>query len=290
MHIQSHSYYKKESYYTPIDIIEKESQNVVLSNILLTWAGCYVKAYGHVINNRLLEDYVIIYCIDGQGWLELEGTRYTIKRGDLFVCPSGIVHSYGADEKNPWTKYWIHYRGSNAHAYTSLLGVTTGSPVIHIGDNMKIMLFLQDILKVLKSGYSQSNLMLATSYLINIFSYINNLSMKNRLNRTGDMDVDKVIDYMLDNLNVNLNLEQLSQFANISKYHFTKLFKKKTGYTPVDYYIRLKMQKACELLEESNITIVKISDALGFSNPYYFSNTFKRIIGQSPQHYRKIYK
>ncbi len=257
--------------------------------MLLTWAGCYIKAYGHVVNNRLLQDYIVIYCIEGQGWLELEGVRYTIKSGDLFVCPPGIVHSYGADNKNPWTKYWIHFRGRNANAYSALLGVTTASPVIHIGDNMKILLIFQDILKVLKTGYTQSNLILATSYLVNVFSYINNLSMKNRLNKVSGLNIDKVINYMLDNLNTNPNLEQLAEYANISKYHFTKLFKEKTGYTPVDYYIRLKMQKACELLELSNSKIVSISSALGFSNPYYFSNTFKRIIGQSPQHYRKMH-
>ena len=107
---QHHSNYKKFSYYTPEDIIEKESQNIILSNMLLTWAGCYVKAYGHYIYHRQLPDYAMIYCIDGQGWLDLGGRQFTIKKGDLFVCPPEMLHSYGADSKDPWTKYWIHFR------------------------------------------------------------------------------------------------------------------------------------------------------------------------------------
>ncbi|MCM8710047.1 AraC family transcriptional regulator [Clostridium sp. SYSU_GA19001] len=283
------SKYKKVSYYTPESILERESKDIILSNILLTWAGCYIKAKGHIVNNRLLKDYVIVYCIDGQGWLELEHKRYSIKSGDLFVCPPGIIHSYGADEKEPWTKYWIHFRGNNADAFASLLGVTAASPVIYIGENMKLQSFFQDVLHVLKAGYTNSNLILATAYLISICSYINHQRINNRLTKKNDINIDKVINYMIDNLNTNLNLEQLSKYTNMSRYHFSKLFKEKTGYSPIDYYIRLKMQKACELLELSSIKIVNISEALGYNNQYYFSNTFKRIIGKSPQDYRKLH-
>jgi len=280
--------YKKESFFTPPDIIEKESQNVILSSLLLAWAGCYTKAYGHRVNRRKLQDYVMIYCVDGLGWLELDGKRWNINTGDIFVCPPNIVHSYGADDKAPWTKYWIHFRGKNADSYMTMLGLSLDSPILNIGENTKILSWLQDIFKVLKTGYTQSNLLLATSYLSNILSYLNSLSMNKGLNRAEDMNVEKVINYMLDNINDNLSLQQLSHFASLSKYHFVRLFKEKTGYTPVDYYIRLKIQKACELLENSGAKINSISTMLGFNNPYYFSITFKRVVGQSPQRYREM--
>lgn len=282
------SSYKKKSFYTPPDILERASQNEILSNLLITWTGCYTKAYGHHVNCRLLQDYVIIYCVDGLGWLNLGGKNYIIKTGDLFVCPPHIVHSYGADDKKPWTKYWIHFRGKNANAYMNMLGFTLDSPILSIGENVKILSWIQDIFSNLRTGYTQSNLLCATSYLSNILSYINNLSLNKGLNKADDINVEKVITYMLGNINSNLCLEQMASFAVLSKYHFVRLFKEKTGYTPVDYYIRLKIQKACELLETSTAKINSISSTLGFNNPYYFSITFKRIIGQSPQHYREM--
>ena len=287
---QHHVNYKKYSFYTPEDIIEKESQDIILSNMLLTWAGCYVKAYEHYIHNRLLQDYVLIYCLDGQGWLELQDNRFSIKKGDLLICPPGIIHSYGADAKDPWTKYWVHFRGDAAPAYVAFVGATASAPIVHIGENIKLLSLFQEIMEVLKTGYTHSNLLLATSYLNTILSYINNLEMKNALNSAGGINIDQIINYMLDNLNTNLDLEQLAHYANLSKYHFTKLFKEKTGYTPIDYYIRLKIQKACELLTLSNVTIVSLSSSLGFNNPYYFSIAFKKIIGSSPQNYRNQHK
>lgn len=280
--------YKKKSFYTPPDVIEKAFKNEILSNLLLTWAGCYTKAYGHVVNNRLLCDHVIIYCVDGLGWLKLADKCWTITKGDIFVCPPDIAHSYGADDKAPWTKYWVHFRGKEAGAYMEMLGLTLDSPILHIGENTKIIAWLQDIFNILKTGYTQSNLLFATSFLCNILSCLCSLSMNGQLNKALDMNVEKVITHMLDNIGGSLSLQQMSGFTNLSKYHFIRLFKEITGYTPVDYYIRLKIQKACELLEESNVTISSISTAMGFSSPYYFSLTFKRIVGKSPRYYREM--
>jgi AraC family transcriptional regulator, arabinose operon regulatory protein len=280
--------YKSKSFYTPPDIIEREYQNEILANLLLTWTGCYTKAYGHIVNSRLLQDYVIIYCVDGMGWLKLEGRQWDIKKGDIFVCPPNITHSYGADNIAPWTKYWLHFRGKNASSYMEILGLTLDSPILHIGEDAKLLSWLQDIFNILRTGYTQSNLLFATSYLSNILNYINILSINEGLNKSQDMNTEKVITYMLDNINNNLSLEELSHYTSLSKYHFVRLFKEKMGYTPVDYYIRLKMQKACELLEVSTVKINSISSTLGFNNPYYFSSTFKRIVGQSPQHYREM--
>lgn len=280
--------YKQRSYYIPSDIVEKEFNNEILRNLLLTWVGCYIKAYGHKVNHRILEDYVIIYCVEGRGWLELENKHWPIKKGDFFVCPPFLPHSYGADGKDPWTKYWIHFRGRNAANYMDLLGITRGSPVLHIGENTKILSCLQDIFNIMETGYTQSNLLAATSYLGNILCSINCLLMNEGLNKVVDVTIEKVISYMLDNLSAGLTLEQLSDFAGISRYHFVRIFKQKTGYTPINYYIRLKVQKACELLDASAVTISSISTALGFSSPYYFSLTFKRITGHSPQCYREM--
>lgn len=280
--------YKKISFYTPPDIVQKESQNAILSNLQLTWTGCYTKAYGHVVTDRTVQDYIIIYCVDGLGWLILDDKRWKIKKGDVFVCPPDMPHSYGADDKSPWTKYYIHFRGKCAPAYMEMLGLTKESPVMHIGDHTNILSWFQDIFNLLKTGYTQSNLLCATAYLGHILCYINGLSTQQSLLKDEDMNADKVIAYMLDNVNGNVSLEDMAGFANLSKYHFVRVFKEKTGYTPVDYYIRLKIQKACELLGSSTANISSISTMLGFNSPYYFSIAFKRIIGKSPKAYREM--
>jgi AraC family transcriptional regulator, arabinose operon regulatory protein len=284
---EHHEYFKEKSFYTPADIVDKEMKSEILANLLVTWAGCYTKAYGHLVDQRLIQDYVLIYCVDGYGWLKLAGGQWTIRPGDLFVCPPGIIHSYGAANQDPWTKYWIHFKGKSAEAYMDLLNISAESPVLHLGENVKILTWLQDIFQVLKTGYTHSNLIMATSYLSNILSYINSLSVNEWQGKQTGINLDKIINYMIDNLAENLTLKQMAEYACLSKYHFVHLFKNKAGYSPVDYYNRLKIRQACELLESSTAQISSISIALGFNNPYYFSITFKKIIGKSPSLYRE---
>lgn len=283
-------FFKHKSFFIPPDIIEKESKNEILSNLQLTWAGCYTKAAGHLVKNRCIRDHVIIYCVDGGGWLLLNKKYWNIKKGDLFICPPDVEHSYGADSKEPWTKYWIHFRGKNAGYYMGLLDLSLDSPVLHVGENIALLSRMQDIFNILLTGYSLSNLLLSTSHLMNILCYISSLNVNMALYRSKDINVQNIIAYMLDNLDKNLSLIQMAQYANVSKYHFIREFKDKVGYTPIDYYIRLKIQKACELLESSSLKINGIYSELGFSNAYYFSITFKRITGLSPLRYREKLK
>lgn len=280
--------YKKTTFYTPQDIVEKESGRAVLSDLLLTWTGCYIKALGHRVDNRVLADHVMIYCVDGAGWLRLNGHTWTVRSGDLFICPPGIAHAYGADQKDPWTKYYVHFRGKNATAYLDLLGLNVVAPVLHIGENTRIIAWMQDIFTLLKTGYSSANLLLASACLGQILSYVNSLRLTGGFHQGNDLSIEAVIHYMLDNIDTNLTLEQLSGYAQRSRYYFIRLFREKTGYSPVDYYIRLKMQKACALLEHSSVTVSSISSSLGYASPYYFSNTFKRVIGHSPRQYRDL--
>ncbi|MET0377936.1 MAG: helix-turn-helix transcriptional regulator, partial [Spongiibacteraceae bacterium] len=55
---------------------------------------------------------------------------------------------------------------------------------------------------------------------------------------------------------------------------------------PIHYFIHLKMQRACELLETTEFDVREIAELLGYADPFYFSKLFKRTIGQSPQHFR----
>jgi transcriptional regulator GlxA family with amidase domain len=88
------------------------------------------------------------------------------------------------------------------------------------------------------------------------------------------------------NINDNISLITLSKKYNYSVSRFSNLFKQKTGYAPIDYFLQMKMQKACQLLDFSDRSIKDIAFTMGFDDPYYFSKRFRKIIGLSPKKYR----
>lgn len=93
--------------------------------------------------------------------------------------------------------------------------------------------------------------------------------------------------FIHENVNNRLNLDETSRRAYLSKYYFIRLFKQVYGISPYQYFIGLKIKKACELLEDGNRTVTDISIYLGFNDVSSFSNTFKKIKGVSPSNYSK---
>jgi AraC-like DNA-binding protein len=67
----------------------------------------------------------------------------------------------------------------------------------------------------------------------------------------------------------------------------TYLFKQETGFPPIDYFLRMKIQRAGQLLDLTENSVKEISSSLGIDDPYYFSRLFKKINNCSPTEYRK---
>lgn len=72
----------------------------------------------------------------------------------------------------------------------------------------------------------------------------------------------------------------------ISSDHFRKLFKAHTGITPVTYLTHLRIQYAVSLLRNKSLTVKEVAWMTGFSDPYYFSRIFKKVMGESPDNWR----
>lgn len=104
---------------------------------------------------------------------------------------------------------------------------------------------------------------------------------------TAEELVTKMDDYFREHLSRNLSLQTLSEEFGVSKVYLCRIFKKYKETTPIDYFNRLKIEKAKELLLGfPQMPLREISDFLGFSDMYYFSKVFKRITGKSPSEIR----
>lgn len=84
-----------------------------------------------------------------------------------------------------------------------------------------------------------------------------------------------------------VTLETLADLANMSVFHFARLFKQATGLPPYQYVLSWKMRRAQQLLRLDHAPVTDISDALGFASPASFSAAFKRVVGRSPQEFQR---
>jgi len=110
----------------------------------------------------------------------------------------------------------------------------------------------------------------------------------NRMKKTTNADmVDTVIKMIKENIQRNITLKQMADFSNLSVTHFSSLFRRKTGHSPIEYFNHLKIQKACQYLVFTSMTVKELAYHVGIDDQYYFSRMFTRLMGTSPSAYRK---
>lgn len=100
-------------------------------------------------------------------------------------------------------------------------------------------------------------------------------------------NIGETISYMKEHLDQPLKAAALAAEARVSLSHFFALFKRQTGSTPIDYFIQLRMQRACELLNATSLSVKEVAAALSYEDPFYFSRVFKHVNQVAPSHYRR---
>lgn len=101
--------------------------------------------------------------------------------------------------------------------------------------------------------------------------------------------IERTIHYMMQHLDRPLQASDLAVIANISLSHYFALFKRVTGYGPIDFFTRLRMKRARQLLATTSLNIKEIAGELGYDDPFYFSRVFKSLNGMAPTEYRKVH-
>src|SRR6266436_6091881 len=98
--------------------------------------------------------------------------------------------------------------------------------------------------------------------------------------------VESTISYMKEHLDKPLRAATLAGVAKMSLPHYFVTFKRCTGSTPIDYFIRLRMERARELLATTSCSVKEIAGFLGYDDPLYFSRVFKAVNQTTPTQYR----
>jgi AraC-like DNA-binding protein len=265
--------------------------NPLLKQLYICSLGYYPKAEGHFTTRKKgLPENFLFYCVGGEGWYQIEDKRYEVGTNEFFILPQNKGHSYGSSENAPWSIYWIHFGGELLPYFNSLYTIQTHFKPSFIKSSNEIFAEFTKIYKSLELGYGVDNLMFANMCLSHFISFF--IYNATHYTRTGDKVncVDRAIHYMQEHINENVSLNYLSALYNYSPSRFSSLFRQRTGYAPIDYFIQMKMQKASQHLDFTNESIKEIAFTMGFDDPYYFSRRFTKVIGMPPTKYRAIKK
>jgi AraC family transcriptional regulator of arabinose operon len=277
----------------PRSVLKSRVQNnVLLKQLFICGLGYYPRAKGHyTYRKKGLPENFLFYCVDGHGWYKIGDKRFEVGPNEFFILPQHTEHAYGSTEEHPWSIYWMHFGGSLLPNFNAMPVVQQHFKPQAVRNSSDMESIFSRIYKTLELGYSIDNLQFANmclSHFITLFIYNEKHFMTPVSDRTDC--IDSAILFMQEHINENITLNELSHRYNYSPSRFSSLFKQKTGYAPIDYFIQMKMQKASQHLGITDKSIKDIALSMGFDDPYYFSKRFTKVMGLSPSKYRSVTK
>ena len=278
----------------PLSISKEMENDPIYRTLHITDIGYYPKANNHFRErSEPISQYVFIYCIEGAGWFSLNNEVHQVSRNQYFILPAGVPHKYGSDESNPWTIYWIHYKGKLASQFSSGLNYPIEiKPAVHSRISGRIDLF-EEIFRTYEMGYSRENMLYASSVFFHFLGSLRYLQQYRNAAKDEFAENDLVtaaIHYMKENTEKKLSLTEIADHIGYSPSHFSILFNKRTGYSPIYYFNQLKIQQACQLLDFTDMKINQVCYKVGIDDSYYFSRLFSKMMGMSPKLYKKQQK
>lgn len=273
----------------PIKNFPNYLEHPLVKNNYVSEIGYYSKALHHY-RERLdgVDEAILFFCLEGKGTITVfinhSWQSFDILPGDIFCIPPKTPHTYYSDTEKPWTILWLHF--SSHLLNESFITVDKKESMKDSQKREMIESYLIDLFMMENKHFTLPNAIFMASllnHLLVTIYYFEDSSVTSRKNHL----LTVCIQYMNQELRNELTLAHLTKKFNISSSYLNAIFQEETGKSPIEFFIKLKMDEACSLLRITNRKINEIANSLGYKDAYYFSRIFKRNIGVSPKKYRE---
>ena len=246
----------------------------------VTCTGHYWYEDTYELKRDNYNSFLMMHIVKGSVKIEYDNVNFVARMGETVLIDCHKPHSYTS--LGDLDMIWFHFDGSNASAiFTELYGLYQS--IIVAKNSSEIVNHIYKIYEIYHSGKKISEA-IQSAYIARILGeFFKNPGM-DVLDQNGI--VNKVMNYIEENYQMALTISELSQFAGLSEYYFSRLFKKQTGFTIHEYIIKTRVISAKILLKSTNLSLREIAYQCGFTNESSFSNTFRRITGMTPGGFR----
>lgn len=246
--------------------------------------GRYMFTWDH---GRILEEYHLVMITRGCGYFESKETGLIkINKGDAFILFPGVWHRYMPDNKTGWDEQWVGFSGTVADQLMNNGFFGPEKAIVARCNRESMLNYFKTLFELFNNeplGYQR----LASGICMQLIAELYNIQLSNN----NDEHLNSLVSYakhlMYKQIDSTIDLKKIAADYGVSYSKFRSDFKKQVGTSPLQYFLKLKIEKAKELLLSTTQTQKEIAIELGFESDFYFNRLFKEKSGMTPKAYRK---
>ncbi len=248
-----------------------------------TWCGHYFCTENYYIRRDFYPPLLLAYIRQGKFHVEYQGEHKCAQRGDILLMDCSQPHYYQAE--NGLEFLYLHFDGSNAHALAHSI-IDTYGWLMRRDCNMAIGSQLYDMVQF----HVHNGIESAFDTSMRIYRLFEQLYTQTRQEQTQNNPIDDAIQYIRAHVGEPLTLQGLSDMTCLSPCYFSHSFKRQTGFSPMEYVINTRIDRAKILLVRTSKTISEIACEVGYSTGSSLTNLFIKRVGISPKAFRNAHQ
>ena len=233
-------------------------------------------------------DYHLLYITEGCCFLSENNVVIPLEAGTVILYLPRERQQYHFIKDIRSTSYYVHFSGTGCSDMLKNLDLT--KRYFHVGESALAETLFKRMIEeyFAKKSFSEQ---LCSGYLCAILAILASKRQSSALTSQGNTiyRIEKACKDMIRNYDSPLDITKYATECNLSTSRFSHLFKECTGQSPQAYFIGVKIKKACELLENTNLSVAEISEQVGISDQNYFSRLFKKYTSKSPTSYKNSF-
>jgi AraC-like DNA-binding protein len=239
---------------------------------------------------RILSAYQLVYLTEGRGRFESDPSpkAQRVEAGSVMVLFPGVWHRYAPDPQTGWAEQWIECRGAAFDRAVQAGLLSPQRPVWRVG-------LLSDWLQGFERCHALAHrrapgvqALLSTMGLHLLSVLLSAPSPAHQAQRSTDEKVRQAQALLAHRYHErSLTVERLAEEVHVSYSSLRQAFKARTGLSPKQYQLQIRLQKAQDFLANTPKPVGEIAELLGFDSAFHFSKQFKDRVGLAPQAWRK---
>lgn len=248
------------------------------------YEACYP---GYAFGPRSRTSYLLHVVYEGRGKYYAPEQVYDVHAGQIFLIYPGVTTTYQADAEDPWTYGWIGFSGHRAEVILSQLGFSPDHLVLTVEEIEPLRQCILNMMELHRITYA--NELLRTAELLRFFAHIAEHQSGIERSVPGyskSAYAQLAIRYLDCNFMKNIKIAELADRIGVDRSYLTKSFRDEYHISPQEYLIRLRMEKAAQMLTEGTDPVSVIALKVGYADAQAFSKIFKQRTGCSPSDYR----